>query len=157
MYIHVDTGRRETDTMPGHAGSSWYFLRCVDPNNDQEFAGKESLEHWNQVDVCMGGTEHASLPAPCLQRACGVDTVPGGGTRSTCYVVFLPHPAQKIPTDEARRMPQCGQKAAVSALSRWPGTGLCCADPCGCSPPNPMTCPRQAEGGARMLTSSCCI
>lgn len=53
-------GRRETDTMPGYAGSSWYFLRYMDPNNDQEFAGKESLAYWNQVDLYIGGTEHAT-------------------------------------------------------------------------------------------------
>jgi len=54
------SGRRETDTMPGYAGSSWYFLRYMDQNNDQEFAGKESLEYWNQVDLYIGGTEHAT-------------------------------------------------------------------------------------------------
>jgi leucyl-tRNA synthetase len=54
------SGRRETDTMPGYAGSSWYFLRYMDPNNDQEFVGKESLEYWNQVDLYIGGTEHAT-------------------------------------------------------------------------------------------------
>lgn len=53
-------GRRETDTMPGYAGSSWYFLRYMDPNNDTEFAGKESLAYWNQVDLYIGGTEHAT-------------------------------------------------------------------------------------------------
>ncbi|MFT6384756.1 MAG: leucyl-tRNA synthetase [Bacteroidia bacterium] len=46
--------------MPGYAGSSWYFLRYMDPNNDQEFAGKESLAYWNQVDLYIGGTEHAT-------------------------------------------------------------------------------------------------
>ena len=58
--VNTPTGRRETDTMPGYAGSSWYFLRYMDPNNDQEFAGKESLEYWNQVDIYIGGTEHAT-------------------------------------------------------------------------------------------------
>lgn len=53
-------GKRETDTMPGYAGSSWYFLRYMDPNNETEFAGKESLEYWNQVDLYIGGTEHAT-------------------------------------------------------------------------------------------------
>ncbi|MDB9883022.1 leucine--tRNA ligase [Bacteroidia bacterium] len=59
-WVNTPTGRRETDTMPGYAGSSWYFLRYMDPNNDQEFAGKESLEYWNQVDLYIGGTEHAT-------------------------------------------------------------------------------------------------
>lgn len=59
-WVNTPTGRRETDTMPGYAGSSWYFLRYMDPHNDQEFAGKESLEYWNQVDIYIGGTEHAT-------------------------------------------------------------------------------------------------
>jgi len=50
---------RETDTMPGFAGSSWYFLRYMDPKNDNEFASKEALEYWQDVDFYIGGTEHA--------------------------------------------------------------------------------------------------
>lgn len=53
------TAKRETSTMPGSAGSSWYFLRYIDPHNDKEFANKELLEHWMPVDLYMGGTEHA--------------------------------------------------------------------------------------------------
>ena len=59
-WVNTPTGRRETDTMPGYAGSSWYFLRYMDPKNDTEFAGKESLAYWNQVDLYIGGTEHAT-------------------------------------------------------------------------------------------------
>ena len=59
-WVNTPNGRRETDTMPGYAGSSWYFLRYMDPNNNTEFAGKESLEYWNQVDLYIGGTEHAT-------------------------------------------------------------------------------------------------
>jgi len=51
--------RRETSTMPGSAGSSWYFLRYIDPNNDKELADKRLLEHWMPVDLYMGGPEHA--------------------------------------------------------------------------------------------------
>jgi leucyl-tRNA synthetase len=51
--------RRETNTMPGYAGSSWYFLRYADPHNTNEFAGKKATDYWNQVDVYVGGTEHA--------------------------------------------------------------------------------------------------
>ena len=51
--------RRETSTMPGSAGSSWYFLRYIDPKNDNEFANKELLEHWLPVDLYVGGPEHA--------------------------------------------------------------------------------------------------
>ncbi|MGC4235784.1 MAG: leucine--tRNA ligase, partial [Niabella sp.] len=49
----------ETNTMPGYAGSSWYFLRYMDPHNDQEFAGRKATDYWNQVDLYIGGTEHA--------------------------------------------------------------------------------------------------
>ncbi len=52
-------GRRETNTMPGSAASSWYFLRYIDPNNDNEFANQELLKHWMPVDLYLGGSEHA--------------------------------------------------------------------------------------------------
>src|SRR5829696_2449132 len=51
--------KRETNTMPGYAGSSWYFLRYMDPNNDQTFCDKTVSSYWNQVDLYVGGTEHA--------------------------------------------------------------------------------------------------
>ena len=51
--------KRETSTMPGSAGSSWYFLRYIDPNNNNEFANQELLKHWMPVDLYMGGPEHA--------------------------------------------------------------------------------------------------
>jgi leucyl-tRNA synthetase len=49
----------ETNTMPGYAGSSWYFLRYMDPHNDETFCDKKASDYWNQVDVYVGGTEHA--------------------------------------------------------------------------------------------------
>ena len=52
-------GVRETSTMPGSAGSSWYFLRYIDPDNDKEFANQELLKHWLPVDLYVGGPEHA--------------------------------------------------------------------------------------------------
>ena len=52
-------GVRETSTMPGSAGSSWYFLRYIDPDNDKEFANYELLKHWMPVDLYIGGPEHA--------------------------------------------------------------------------------------------------
>ena len=52
-------GKRETSTMPGSAGSSWYFLRYIDPNNDESFANPELLKHWMPVDLYVGGPEHA--------------------------------------------------------------------------------------------------
>ena len=51
--------KRETSTMPGSAGSSWYFLRYIDPKNNDEFANKKLLEHWLPVDIYVGGPEHA--------------------------------------------------------------------------------------------------
>lgn len=51
--------QRETDTMPAFAGSSWYFLRYMDPNNDEDFVGKEAQAYWQDVDLYVGGTEHA--------------------------------------------------------------------------------------------------
>ena len=53
--------KRETDTMPNWAGSSWYFLRYIDPNNDEEFASKEAIEYWMNVDWYNGGMEHTTL------------------------------------------------------------------------------------------------
>jgi leucyl-tRNA synthetase len=49
----------ETNTMPGYAGSSWYFLRYMDPHNDKAFCDRAVSDYWNQVDIYIGGTEHA--------------------------------------------------------------------------------------------------
>jgi leucyl-tRNA synthetase len=54
-------GRRETNTMPQWAGSCWYYLRYIDPKNDQALASPEKLKHWLPVDVYIGGAEHAVL------------------------------------------------------------------------------------------------
>ena len=61
VNVEIDgkKGKRETSTMPGSAGSSWYFLRYIDPHNDKEFAEKRLLEHWMPVDLYVGGPEHA--------------------------------------------------------------------------------------------------
>ena len=59
VEINGKVGKRETSTMPGAAGSSWYFLRYIDPNNDKEIANKELLKYWLPVDLYMGGPEHA--------------------------------------------------------------------------------------------------
>ena len=53
--------KRETDTMPNWAGSSWYFLRYCDPHNDQEFASMEALKHWMPINLYNGGMEHTTL------------------------------------------------------------------------------------------------
>jgi len=53
-------GRIELNTMPGWAGSSWYWMRYMDANNDGEFASKEALKYWESVDLYIGGSEHAT-------------------------------------------------------------------------------------------------
>ena len=61
VNVEIDgvKGKRETSTMPGSAGSSWYFLRYIDPKNDNELADSELLKHWMPVDLYVGGPEHA--------------------------------------------------------------------------------------------------
>lgn len=59
-WVNLGEGyTRETDTMPGFAGSSWYFLRYMDPNNQNEPFSKEAIDYWQQVDLYVGGAEHA--------------------------------------------------------------------------------------------------
>ncbi len=60
-WVHQfgENTRMETDTMPGYAGSSWYFLRYMDPKNDTELVGKTAQEYWQNVDFYVGGSEHA--------------------------------------------------------------------------------------------------
>ena len=58
-WVNVSNGKRETSTMPGYAGSSWYFLRYMDPHNNETFANRKATDYWNQVDIYIGGTEHA--------------------------------------------------------------------------------------------------
>ena len=49
----------ETNTMPGYAGSSWYFLRYMDPKNEEAFCSRAASDYWGQVDLYIGGAEHA--------------------------------------------------------------------------------------------------
>ena len=58
-WVNTEAGQRETSTMPGYAGSSWYFLRYMDPQNEQEFCSRKASDYWGQVDLYIGGTEHA--------------------------------------------------------------------------------------------------
>ncbi len=58
-WVNTPAGRRETSTMPGYAGSSWYFLRYMDPQNNETFCDRKASNYWNQVDLYIGGTEHA--------------------------------------------------------------------------------------------------
>ena len=59
-WVNSPIGIRETDTMPGWAGSSWYFLRYTDPKNSDVFADEKSLQYWENVDLYIGGSEHAT-------------------------------------------------------------------------------------------------
>ena len=61
INVEIDgmKGKREATTMPGSAGSSWYYMRYVDPHNDEVFADKRLLDHWLPVDLYLGGAEHA--------------------------------------------------------------------------------------------------
>ncbi len=58
-WVTTPLGNRETNTMPGYAASSWYFLRYMDPHNEHAFADRAAVDYWNQVDIYIGGTEHA--------------------------------------------------------------------------------------------------
>jgi len=63
-FVHIEnasgeTLKRETNTMPGYAGSSWYFLRYMSPNDEAAFVDGEACKYWQQVDLYVGGTEHA--------------------------------------------------------------------------------------------------
>ena len=59
-WKYSEGDRMEYNTMPGWAGSSFYFLRYMDPHNEQEFVSKEKADYWNQVDLYIGGSEHAT-------------------------------------------------------------------------------------------------
>ncbi len=58
-WKNVESGMREVNTMPGYAGSSWYFLRYMDPENNNSFCDRKISDYWGQVDLYVGGTEHA--------------------------------------------------------------------------------------------------
>lgn len=59
VIVDGQNAKRETNTMPGSAGSSWYFLRYIDPHNDSKIADEKLLKHWMPVDLYVGGPEHA--------------------------------------------------------------------------------------------------
>lgn len=59
-WVNTPNGQRETNTMPGWAGSSWYFLRYMNPNNNNELASQEAINYWQNVDLYLGGSEHAT-------------------------------------------------------------------------------------------------
>ena len=57
---YFEGDRMDYNTMPGWAGSSWYFLRYMDPHNEKEFVSKEKVAYWKNVDLYIGGSEHAT-------------------------------------------------------------------------------------------------
>jgi leucyl-tRNA synthetase len=59
-WNYTEGDRMEFNTMPGWAGSSWYFLRYMDPKNENEFVSKEKVDYWKNVDLYIGGSEHAT-------------------------------------------------------------------------------------------------
>jgi leucyl-tRNA synthetase len=59
-WLYKEKYQYELTTMPGWAGSSWYFLRYMDAKNEESFVSKEAVEYWNSVDLYIGGTEHAT-------------------------------------------------------------------------------------------------
>ena len=58
-WVQTDAGTRETDTMPATAGSNWYYLRYMDPNNEDAFVAGDVVDYWQDVDLYVGGAEHA--------------------------------------------------------------------------------------------------
>ena len=58
-WLTTPRGRRETDTMPATAGSNWYYLRYMDPHNEGEFVSPQAVDYWQDVDLYVGGAEHA--------------------------------------------------------------------------------------------------
>ncbi|MGB2466782.1 MAG: leucine--tRNA ligase [Crocinitomicaceae bacterium] len=60
QWKHAQGDRMDFNTMPGWAGSSWYFLRYMDPHNEKEFVSKEKVDYWQNVDLYIGGSEHAT-------------------------------------------------------------------------------------------------
>ncbi len=58
-WVQSPQGRRETDTMPATAGSNWYYLRYMDPHNSTAFVGAQAVNYWQEVDLYVGGAEHA--------------------------------------------------------------------------------------------------
>ncbi len=105
--------KRETDTMPQWAGSSWYFLRYMDPHNDKELASKEALEYWSPVDWYNGGMEHTTLHLLYSRfwhkflYDIGVVTTPEPYAKRTSHGMILglnPHSFVNLPENEQKAL-----------------------------------------------------
>lgn len=94
--------KRETDTMPQWAGSSWYFLRYIDPHNDKELASRENLEYWMPVDWYNGGMEHTTLHLLYSRfwhkflYDCGIVTTPEPYKKRTSHGMILGENNEKM-------------------------------------------------------------
>ena len=118
---------RETDTMPQWAGSSWYFLRYMDPHNDKELASKEALEYWSPVDWYNGGMEHTTLHLLYSRfwhkflYDIGVVPKPEPYQKRTSHGMILglnPHNFTNLPAEEQKALLEKygSEKAARAAL-----------------------------------------
>lgn len=118
---------RETDTMPQWAGSSWYFLRYMDPHNDESFASKEALNYWHQVDWYNGGMEHTTLHLLYSRfwhkflYDIGAVPSPEPYQKRTAHGMILglnPHSFVNLPAEEQEKLLKeyGSQKAAEKAL-----------------------------------------
>ena len=120
--------KRETDTMPQWAGSSWYFLRYTDPKNDKALASKEALEYWMPVDWYNGGMEHTTLHL-LYSRFWhkflydeGVVPCPEPYQKRTSHGMILglnPHSFSNLPAQEQKKLlEECGSEDAARAVLR---------------------------------------
>ena len=120
--------KRETDTMPQWAGSSWYFLRYMDPHNDKELASKEALNYWGQVDWYNGGMEHTTLHLLYSRFwhkfLYDIGVVPysepyAKRTSHGMILGFNPRCFDNLPEDEKQKMiTECGSEKAARAAMR---------------------------------------
>ena len=115
--------RRETDTMPQWAGSSWYFLRYMDPNNDKALASKEALDYWSPIDWYNGGMEHTTLHLLYSRfwhkflYDIGVVPTKEPYQKRTSHGMILglnPHSFANLPEEEQKKLlEECGSEAAA--------------------------------------------
>ncbi|MBQ7859693.1 MAG: class I tRNA ligase family protein, partial [Faecalibacterium sp.] len=118
--------KRETDTMPQWAGSSWYFLRYMDPHNDKELVSKEAVEYWGPVDWYNGGMEHTTLHLLYSRfwhkflYDIGVVPMPEPYAKRTSHGMILglnPHSFENLPADEQKKLLE--ETGSEAAARKW--------------------------------------